>query len=131
MAKTPDTTESAPTPSVMQLAALRNVPEASKDPIRQMMEIAANNDLSPTDRALLIQYARDRFKNRRRMAYVCLYTIIASAVVLFVGAFVEGIFDKKVLTAITANKDLFIWINSLLAAIVGAYYGVTAWRPSS
>ena len=120
-----------PAPSIMQLAASGSVPEASRDPIRLMMEIAANGDLTPTDRALIIQFARDRFKNRRRMAYICLYTIIASAIFLFVGAFVEGFCDKKVLTVISTHKDLFIWINFFLTSIVGAYYGVTAWRPSS
>lgn len=125
---TPATT---PVPSIMQLATSSGVPEGARDPIRLMMTIAENNNLSETDRAFLIRFARDRFKNRRRMAYICLCTIIASAIFLYVGAFVDGFLNTTVLTVIANNADLFIWVNFFLTTIVGAYYGVTAWRPSS
>lgn len=119
--------------SVMHLvaSATKNQAEAARDPIRLMMEIAENQKLSKEDRASLIEFAQIRFKNRRKMAYICLFTIIASMLFLFLGAFVDGVFDEKVLDVISKNKELFIWINFFLTSIVGAYFGVSALRPSS
>ena len=112
--------------------------EAGRDPIRLMIEITENDKLTADDKAALVQFTRERFKNRRRMAYVSLYTIIASAALLFIGAFIDGLSTcpagmtcKGILDTVKENNSLFIWINGFLTAIVGAYYGVSAWRPSS
>ena len=131
MERATETPPAPPTPSVMQLAMPNCGTDAARDPIRLMMEIAENQELSPSDRAYLIQLAQERFKNRRRMAYICLITLVASIVCLFVGAFVEGIFGKKVLSVIAEHSDLFVWADFFLTTIIGAYYGVSAWRPSS
>ena len=124
--------------SVARLAVKNAKPESSRDPLRIMVEIAENQNLSVEDRAYLIQYSRDRFKNRQFMAYLCLSVIILSLVFLYVGAFVDGLSPcvqsgecAGVLSTVKNNQTLIIWINGFLAAIVGAYYGVSALRPSS
>ena len=104
-----------------------------------MIEIAENANLSDEDKRNLIMYTRERFKNRRRMAYIALIAIVASLGLLFLGAFIDGLSDpcpagqtcKGVLAAIKENQTIFTWINGFLTAIVGAYYGISAWKPSS
>lgn len=114
---------------------LKPRPEASKDPIRVMIEIAEHPTLPESYKAALIEYAQSRFKNRRRMAYMALIAILVSLVLLFIAAFVDGLNGKQsgdgIMALIEANQSVIIWIEGFLTAIVGAYYGVTAWRPSS
>ncbi|WP_430815292.1 hypothetical protein [Carboxylicivirga sp. RSCT41] len=107
--------------------------ESGRDPLRIMVEIATNKEISDADKTALILYAQRRFTNRRRMAYVALYTIIASLGLLFIAAFYDGLSNSKdgILKAVEDSQSLIIWIEGFLAAIVAAYYGVSAWRPAS
>lgn len=113
-------------------------PESSKDPIKIMVEIAENEKLSDTDKRALIQYAQSRFTNRRRMAYIALYSLVFSLLMVFAAIFIDGFRTCPVgqtcvglLKSLESNKTLIIWIEGFLASIVAAYYGVSAWRPSS
>ena len=113
-------------------------PESSKDPIKIMIDIAENEKLSDADKSALINYAQSRFTNRRRMAYIALYTLVFSLVLLFVAIFIDGLIIcagkdpcNGILKSIEGSKTIIIWIEGLLASIVAAYYGVSAWRPSS
>ena len=113
-------------------------PEAGKDPIRVMIEITENKNLSDADKSALIKCAQARFRNRRRMAYVSLYTIIASLVLLFAAAFFDGFGAcpagqtcDGILKSIENSQTLITWIEGFLATIVAAYFGVSAWRPAS
>lgn len=124
-------------PSVVPVK-VESVPEAGRDPIRIMIEIAENKDLSDQDKSELIFFAQTRFKNRRRMAYLSLSTIIVSLGLIFLAAFIDGLSTcpaeqtcEKILDAIQDNQNLIAWIEGFLTAIVAAYYGVTAWRPAS
>ena len=126
--------------SVMQLAMADKTPPAGRDPIHLMQEIARDQSLTPEDRAMLIRFAGDRFKNRRFMAYACLWTLIGTAILLMLAAFVDGLVlcsgnapssCHGILATIEDSQALFIWVDGFLTAIVGAYYGVSAWRPSS
>ncbi len=112
--------------------------EAGRDPLKIMIEIAKDNDLSAEDKSALISYAQTRFKNRRRMAYIALYALIASLGLIFVAAFIDGFSTcqadktcKGILESIKNNQSLIAWIEGFLTAIVAAYYGVSAWRPAS
>jgi len=111
--------------SLLDVDELR-LPDSSRDPLSKMVEILKDPDLSDTDKQALLNYAKRKFDNRRRMAYIALFAIIASLALLFLAAFVEG-----ALTVINQNQTLIIWIEGFLASIVAAYYGVSAWRPSS
>ncbi|MCP4119489.1 MAG: hypothetical protein GY737_29640 [Desulfobacteraceae bacterium] len=117
---------------------VETAPEAAKDPLERMIEIAENDKLSDQDKNTLIKYSRERFVNRRRMAYLALYTLILSLAALFIAAFIDGFTTcpegrtcTGVLQSIKESQTLFIWIEGFLAAIVGAYFGVSAWRPAS
>lgn len=105
--------------------------DSSKDPIRIMIEIAENENLSQQDKDILIAHSQHRFTNRRKMAYLSLHAIIGSLVLLFLALFIDGISKSEILQSLEESKSLFIWIEGFLAAIVAAYYGVTAWKPAS
>jgi len=124
-------------PSVVPVK-VESVPEAGRDPIKVMIEIAENKNLSDQDKSELIFYAQTRFKNRRRMAYLSLSAIIVSLALIFLAAFIDGLSMcsasqtcEKILDSIKNNQNLIAWIEGFLTAIVAAYYGVTAWRPAS
>ncbi len=101
-------------------------PAAGSDPIQRMLKIAKDPELAPADKTQLIEFAKNRFLHRRRMAYIALIALLLSLAVLFVLAHTSA-------AAFGALKDsaLVISIEAFLTGIVGAYYGVSAWRPAS
>lgn len=124
-------------PSVVPVK-VESVPETGRDPIRIMVEIAENKNLSDKDKSQLILYAQTRFKNRRRMAYIALSAIIVSLALILLAAFIDGLSTcparqtcEGILASIKNNQNLIAWIEGFLTAIVAAYYGVSAWRPAS
>ena len=113
-------------------------PEAARDPLSKMIDIAKDSELSDADKKLLIAYAQNKFTNRRKMAYIALVAIVASLALLFVAAFIDGFSGcpnssscTGILTNLKENQTLLAWIEGFLTSIVAAYYGVSAWRPSS
>ena len=129
--------EMADQPSVVPVK-VESVPETARDPIRIMIEIAENKNLSDQDKSELIFHAQARFKNRRRMAYLSLSAIIVSLALIFLAAFIDGLSTcpsgqtcAGILDTIKNNQNLIAWIEGFLTAIVAAYYGATAWRPAS
>ncbi len=110
---------------------ISTTPAAAKDPIASMVEIAENDKLTDQDKTVLIEFAKNRFKNRRRMAYISLYALIVSFALFFIAAFIEAFSGYPILTKIQSNYALFTWLEGFFTAIVGAYYGISAWRPSS
>ena len=104
--------------------------DASKDPLRIMIEILENEILSDEDKRRLLIYSQARFTNRRRMAYLALYAIILSLAFLLLATFIDGMSSTTILESIGENQQLFAWIEGFLAAIVAAYYGVSAWKPA-
>ena len=113
-------------------------PESAQDPIRIMIEIAENQNLSEEDKRALILHSQNRFKNRRHMAYISLITIVITVAVLLIAAFIDGLVlcdgssqCEGILAAIEKNQTLLAWLEGFLTSIVAAYYGVTAWKPSS
>ena len=81
---------------------------SAQNPLDRMVKIAKDPDLSDDDKANLILYARNNLKNRRKMAYICLYVIVGSFGLLFLAAFVDGISGSTaILSGITGNQTLF------------------------
>ena len=106
---------------------------ASHDPLARMIQIAKDDELSSEDKQALITFSRDRFKNRRIMAYISLWTIVASLAFLFGASLLDGIGDNptRILEGISQNQGLIGTILGFFTAIVAAYYGVSSLRPSS
>ena len=115
-----------------------SLPEASKDPLSKMVDIAKDKDLSDADKSALLKYAQQRFVNRRRMAYVALSAIVISLFLLLLAAFIDGFSTcptgetcRGILDAVKDSQTLIAWIEGFLTSIVAAYYGISAWRPAS
>lgn len=117
-----------------------NTSEAGKDPLRIMIEIVENEKISNADKSSLIKFAQTRFMNRRRMAYIALFTIVISLVLLFTAAFVDSLVicppgtekcEAGILQSIKECQALIAWIEGFLTAIVATYFGISAWRPAS
>ncbi|HNP26859.1 MAG TPA: hypothetical protein PKM20_08965, partial [Nitrosomonas sp.] len=113
-------------------------PESARDPLRILMEIAADPDIDGDTKAWLFNFSVSRFNNRRRMAYLSLIAIIVFMIFLIFGAVHDGVSEcvvegtcKGIMTSISEIKELLIWIGGFLTTIVAAYYGVTSFRPSS
>ena len=108
--------------------------EAAKDPICALVKIATNKDLSDGDKGTLIEFAKMRFRHRRRMAYIALGTVVASLFLVFFAAFIDGSDTTNGTKLVESLEDvwpLIAWADGFLATIVAAYYGISAWRPSS
>ena len=106
-------------------------PPAGRDPIFTMIEIAKATDLSDSDKTNLIMYAQSRFNNRRKMAYVSLWSIVGMLIFVGVASIADAAFSTNITGKLAENETLVTAIVAFLTAIVGAYYGVSAWRPSS
>ena len=63
-----------PNPSVVPPIASQKPPESSRDPLMLIVEIVENKNISPHDKTSLIEYARRRFRNRTRIAYIALFS---------------------------------------------------------
>lgn len=90
-------------------------PGSSPTSVQTMIAILKDEKLDDDDKKFLIDRARNSFRVRRRMAYVCL-----------AGIFVLSVFD-----ALPYFDVDLAWANGPLAAVVLAYYGATAFRPNS
>ena len=99
---------------------------SAQDPLQRLVCILKDGELSDENKRALITFSRERFRYRRLMALTLLWAIVLQLPVLFVSglAAVNFALSGEVATLIT-------WIDAFLAGIVGAYYGITALRPSS
>lgn len=86
---------------------------ASKDPIGIMIEIAENDKLSEQDKTTLIQYAKTRFTNRRRMAYIAIFALIASLALIFIAAFIDGFTTVPVAETVGDKKVVKEYVGIL------------------
>ena len=117
--------------SVVPAVHQASVSDAARDPIKTMVEIAKDPDLSAEDKTKLIATARQRFYNRRRMAYISLWTIVATLIYIGAVTLVDGIAGTTISTTLANNETLISFTLAFLTALVAAYYGMSTWRPSS
>ena len=117
--------------SRLPLFGVSEPPESSRDPLLTLREIAKDKDLDAEAQAWLFEYSLTRFNNRRKMAYMALWTLIGLVVFLALGTFIDGIFDTDILDSIQQVQDILIWAAGFLASIVATYFGMSSLRPSS
>lgn len=108
-------------------------PPSANDPIRVLMEIANDTNLSDADKIKLVNLARQRFKNRRMMAYIALLAIVGTLIFILGAALMDGTAKDSgsILKSLAQAQTLLSWIMGFLASIVAAYYGFSSLRPSS
>ena len=100
--------------------------QAGQDPVLVMVDIAKDEALSAADRVALIEYAKNRYRHRRRMAYLALSGVLLSLAILFV----IGLFRPESFEALD-DSTVLIFIQGFLTSIVATYFGISAWKPSS
>jgi len=117
---------------------MNKISEAGRDPLSKIIEITKDKSLTDEDKKRLISIALNRFSNRRKMAYISLYAIVSSLAFIFIAAFIDGLVIqqggssyKGIMSVIKDNQTLIIWIETFLTSIITAYYGISAWKPSS
>lgn len=104
---------------------------SSRDPVQVLIDIVTNGNIPDADKTRLITFAQNRFRHRRRMAYVCLYTIVVSVGFVFLAAVIDAYGDKAILNTLNTMTTFLGVIEFFLTGIVAAYYGMSSWRPSS
>jgi hypothetical protein len=105
---------------------------AARDPLERYAEIVKDPDLTNEQKDFLLQVASRRFRNRQRMAYVSLCGIVATLGVVLLGAVIDGLVTGSTIVASLMEAANLLGItNALFTAVVGAYFGVTSFRPSS
>jgi hypothetical protein len=123
---------------------------SSHDPLRVLLDIVKDPSLSESEKQALIGLDRQRFTNRRRMAYLALTAIIGTLVFVLLASVLDASPDRALACATAAKatgaaipdcgsilknlasaQTLLSWIMGVLASIVGAYYGFSSLRPSS
>ena len=102
--------------------------DSAKDPLTTIAGILKDTDLSDEHKKALIRFSQQRFRHRRIMAYLALWTIVGSLGALLLGVFFVSDFGAALQGGV---GTLITWIEGFLAAIVAAYYGISAWRPTS
>ncbi len=104
---------------------------ASRDPLARYAEIIKDPDLSSEQKDFLLQVAARRFRNRQRMAYISLGGIVVTLAVILAGAVIDGLGNSTIVASLIDAANLLGITNALFTAVVGAYFGVTSFRPSS
>ena len=114
--------------------------ESSRDPVARLAELLTTEGLSPEQKTLLVGEHRARFKNRRKMAYISLYCLLALFIVVLIGIVTDGLYKcevddencrRGILAVMNENSTVIVWISGFFTSIVAAYYGSTIIRPSS
>lgn len=110
---------------------LSSGPTSGNDPLERMGEILKDEKLSDEQKKYLLQFSATRFKHRRRMAYIALWTVISSLALLLLMAAIDCKQGTTMLAMLKEVQSLLIVIEVFLTGIVGAYYGTSTARPSS
>ena len=106
-------------------------PTSGNDPLERMEGILKDEKLSDDQKNYLLRFSATRFKHRRKMAYIALWTIIGSLAILLLMAAIDCKQGTTMLAQLKEVQALLIGIEVFLTGIVGAYYGTSAARPSS
>lgn len=93
-----------------------------RDPVRVIMEVIVNENLSHEEKANLIRCARNKFKSRRRIAFIALSALILSITLLFVAAVSDGVAGTTILATIHESQALFAGMEGVLTVIIAAYF---------
>jgi hypothetical protein len=114
------------------LAGLAAAPDAARDPLDRMIEIFKDPDLTEEEKALLFRMSSERFLNRRRMAYISLWTIVGAVVYLGLLILIEGLGGGAGFSdSIKAHTDIIVWLGGFFTSVIAFYFGAATLRPSS
>lgn len=91
-------------------------PNTDQNPIKDLVEILKDKELTKDDKQLLFDHMRTRFKHRRTIAYISLLGIF-----LFAGiSCIPGV-----------EIEDASWLYGFFASIIASYYGMSGFKPNS
>ena len=121
----------APNPVVTALSGSNAAPPSANDPIGRLQAIM-ESALADDEKAALIDFATNRFRNRRHMAKVSFYVIVGMVGVLLLFALIDGTTTTStILEEVLRIESLLKWLLGFLTSIIGFYFGASTLRPSS
>ncbi|MQX36747.1 hypothetical protein [Roseospira navarrensis] len=114
------------------LEALNGPKDAAKDPLEMMIAIFKDPDFSEEEKMLLYRLSSERFRNRRRMAYISLYMMVGATVFLGLLILIEGLGGGTGFSAlIEKHTNILVWLGGFFTSIIAFYFGASTLRPSS
>ena len=123
--------------------------KAAQDPVAVMKEVFKDDDFDEDEKMLLFLMSKERFKNRRRMAYVSLSVLVLATLYIALIIFLDGshaskcdkgfdanyLCDGKVYfvysTLLEKNSELLQWLGGFFTSIIALYFGAASFRPTS
>ena len=121
----------APNPVVTALSGANAAQGSADDPIARLQAIMEST-LADEEKAALIEFATNRFRNRRHMAKVSFYVIVGMVGVLLLFALFDGTTaPPTILDNVLKLESLLKWILGFLTSIIAFYFGASTVRPSS
>jgi len=131
------------------LASFAKQSQSARDPVEVMREILKDDAYTKDEKVLLFMMSRERFRNRRRMAYISLGAIVVAAILLVLAIMVEAFGwadplsvttmqngmetteDRYVSDIIQKYDTTIMWLGGFFTSIIAFYFGASALRPSS
>ena len=92
-------------PSLLSLFTAQS--PAAKDPVQVMREVLGDDNYDDDEKKLLFFMSRERFQNRRRMAYIALWVLVATTLFLAIGWMYDvANHDATLATCLSAPENL-------------------------
>jgi len=82
-------------------------------------QMKSGSDMQGQNGIIDLDLQKQRWKNRRRMAWLSLITMIGVTILLLFGAIPE--------TRLKAIAEPITWFYFAMASVIGAYMGFTTW----
>ncbi len=125
--------------------------KAAQDPVEVMRSVFKDKDFSVREQNILFYMSRERFQNRRKMAYYALYVLLLAAVLLMGAIIYDGLVSTAICTAadtpiegctvgkayyplaesIKMHTELLKWMGGFFVSIIAFYFGASSFRPTS
>lgn len=75
-----------------------------------------------------IELENRKWRHRRRMSYISLYTVIIQLILCFVFIFLDGMYGYNIIDKFNEISMFLGSVNLGLISLVGAYFGFSTWK---
>lgn len=69
-----------------------------------------------------------KWRHRRRMAYISLYSVIIQLLLCFLFIYLDGVYDYNIIDKFNEISMFLGSVNLGLISLVGAYFGFSTWK---
>ena len=112
-------------------------PKAAQDPIQVVRDVLKDEGYTEEEKLIIVTMSRDRFKNRRRMAYIALGVLVLGALSLILAIYQDGSIvepgkaSSNYSSVIEKNIETITWFGGFFISVIGFYFGASSLRPTS